>query len=205
MNLGIYLSALKTPSRRLTSSCFLVPDVHEGAPWLIFEDHGGSAGLLSGGKGGTYEGGMREPAIFWYPGTIKPEVVMDLGTTMDLLPTFCALADVELPVGRTYDGFDLFPVLSGTGDTPREVVYYYRGTQIYAIRKGEFKAHYITQGEYGGPKRIEHNPPLLFNLYVDPSEKVDIAEKHPEVLLEFEKLLTEHRAGLIPVENQLEK
>jgi arylsulfatase A len=100
---------------------------------------------------------------------------MDLGTTMDLLPTFCSMANVELPGDRVYDGYDLFPVLSGTGDSPREVVYYYRGTQVYAI------------------------------LYVDPSEKISIAEKHPELILEIEKILEEHMASLVPVENQLEK
>jgi len=183
----------------------LVVFTSDNGSWLIFNEHGGSAGLLSGGKGGTYEGGMREPAIFWQPGTVIPEVVMDLGTTMDLLPTFCNMANVELPGDRIYDGYDLFPVLSGTGDSPREVVYYYRGTQVYAIRKGEFKAHFITQGEYGGPKKIVHETPLLYNLYVDPSEKINIAEKHPEVILEMELILEEHLASLVPVENQLEK
>ncbi|MBE9517547.1 MAG: sulfatase [Bacteroidetes bacterium] len=201
-SVGEILAALK---RNKLDENTLVVFTSDNGPWLIFNDHGGSAGLLSGGKGGTYEGGMREPAIFWYPGTIKPEVVMELGTTMDLLPTFCRLANVELPEDRTYDGYDLFPVLSGTGDSPRDVVYYYRGTQIYAIRKGAFKAHFITQGEYGGPKLTVHERPLLFNLTVDPSEKMDIADKHPDVLLEIEKILEEHKAGLIPVENQLEK
>ena len=201
-SVGEILAALK---RNKLDENTLVVFTSDNGPWLIFNDHGGSAGLLSGGKGGTYEGGMREPAIFWYPGTIKPEVVMELGTTMDLLPTFCRLANVELPEDRTYDGYDLFPVLSGTGDSPRDVVYYYRGTQIYAIRKGAFKAHFITQGEYGGPKLTVHERPLLFNLTVDPSEKMDIADKHPDVLLEIEKILEEHKAGLVPIENQLEK
>lgn len=183
----------------------LVVFTSDNGPWLIFNDHGGSAGLLSGGKGGTYEGGMREPAIFWGPGIVKPEVVMELGTTLDLLPTFCRMADVDLPDDRTYDGYDLSPVLSGTGESPRDVIYYYRGTQVYAIRKGEFKAHFITQGEYGGPERTVHETPLLFNLYVDPSEKMNIAETYPEVLLEIEKILEEHMASLTPVENQLEK
>ena len=177
----------------------------DNGPWLIFDDHGGSAGLLSGGKGGTFEGGMREPAIFWNPGTIKPGVIMELGTTMDLLPTFCSMADIDLPDDRIYDGYDLSPVLTGTGEGPREEVFYYRGTEIYAIRKGAFKAHFITQGEYGGSEKTAHEPPLLFNLEVDPSEKVNIAEEHPEVLYEIQKILEEHRATLTAVENQLEK
>jgi len=129
----------------------LVVFTSDNGPWLIFDDHGGSAGLLRGGKGGTYEGGMREPALFWFPGTVKPQVVTGLGTTLDLLPTLCSLADLELPGDRIYDGYDLSPVLKGLGESPRDMVFYYRGTEIYALRKGAYKAHFITQGEYGGP------------------------------------------------------
>ena len=183
----------------------LVVFTSDNGPWLIFEDHGGSAGLLSGGKGGTFEGGMREPAIFWNPGTVEPGVVMELGTTMDLLPTFCSMAKVELPVDRIYDGYDLSPVLTGAGESPRKEVFYYRGTEVYAIRKGAYKAHFITQGEYGGPEKTIHETPLLFNLEVDPAERINIAEQHPEVLHEIRILLEKHRATLKSVENQLEK
>jgi arylsulfatase A-like enzyme len=201
-SVGEILAALK---RLELEKNTLVVFTSDNGPWLIFDDHGGSAGLLSGGKGGTYEGGMREPAIFWGPGIVKPQLVMELGATLDLLPTFCSLAEIKLPYDRLYDGYDLSPVLTGTGGSPRSVVYYYRGTEIYALRKGAFKAHYITQGEYGPPAKTVHDPPLLFNLEVDPSEKVDIAESHPEVLLEMQKLLDQHRSTLTAVENQLEK
>jgi arylsulfatase A-like enzyme len=183
----------------------LVLFTSDNGPWLIYNEHGGSAGLLRGGKGGTYEGGMREPAIFWGPGIVKPQVVMELGTTLDLLPTFCGLANIELPGDRIYDGYDLSPVLTGSGESPRDEVFYYRGTEIYALRKDAFKAHFITQGEYGGPAKTVHDPPLLYNLEVDPSEKVNIAEQHPEVLLEMQKILEKHRSTMKAVENQLEK
>ena len=95
--------------------------------------------------------------------------------------------------------------MKGSGESPRNEVFYYRGTEVYAIRKGAYKAHFITQGEYGGPEKEYHDPPLLFNLLVDPSEKLDIAELHPEVILEIREVLAAHRAGLSEVENQLEK
>lgn len=177
----------------------------DNGPWTAFNEIGGSAGLLSGGKGGTYEGGMREPAIFWCPGMIKPGVIMELGTTLDLLPTLCKLAGVTLPNDRVYDGYDISPVILGTGHSPREVVLYYRDTEVFAVRKGAYKAHFITQSEYGPDKPQIQEPPLLFDLNIDPSEKLNIAKDHPEVIEEIKKILAAHKATITPVENQLEK
>ncbi len=197
----------------------LVVFTSDNGPWQAFKTHGGSAGLLQGAKGGTFEGGMREPAIFWWPGTIKPQVVMDMGTTMDLLPTFCSLSNTKLPDDRVYDGYDITPVLKGTGNDPRDVVFYYRGERVYAIRKGDYKAHFITQLEYGirtahlyTDPEVEINstptvqdPPLLYNVSVDPSERYNIAAEHPEIIAEIKKILEEHQKSVVPVENQLEK
>jgi arylsulfatase A-like enzyme len=177
----------------------------DNGPWTIFNELGGSAGILSGGKGGTYEGGMREPTIFWSPGLIKPGVIMELGTTLDLLPTFCKLAGVTLPNDRIYDGYDISPVILSTGRSPRDVVYYYRDTEVFAIRKGAYKVHLITQSEYGSDKPKVQDPPLVYNLNVDPSEKYNVAKDHPEVIEEIKKILETHKATLTPVENQLEK
>lgn len=201
-SVGEILSALKQNG---LDEKTLVVFTSDNGPWLIFNEHGGSAGLLSGGKGGTMEGGMREPAILWWPGKLKPGVVMDIATTLDLLPTFSKLANVTLPDDRIYDGFDLTPVLFGTGKNPRDVVFYYRDTEVFAIRKGNYKAHFITQPEYGPEGITVHDTPLLYNLNVDPSEKYDIADKHPEVIAQMKKILEKHQAGIVQVENQLEK
>jgi arylsulfatase A-like enzyme len=177
----------------------------DNGPWLTFKEQGGSAGLLSGGKGGTYEGGMREPTIFWSPQIVKPGVIAELGTTMDLLPTFAKLANANLPTDRIYDGYDISQVLTGTGRTPRNTVFYYRGTEVFAIRNGAYKAHFITQPEYGSNLKAVMDPPLLFNLNVDPSEKYDIAQDNPEILNQIKKILEQHLSTLVHVENQLEK
>ena len=130
---------------------------------------------------------------------------MELGTTMDLLPTFCKLANSTLPNDRIYDGYDISPVILGTGPSPRDIVMYYRDTEVFAIRKGAYKAHFVTQSEYGQDKPLIQDPPLLFNLNVDPSEKYNLAADHPEVIAEIRKVLEEHRQKVVPVENQLEK
>ena len=196
----------------------LVIFTSDNGPWHICNTHGGSAGLLQGAKGGTFEGGMRVPTLFWWPGKIKPEVVMEMGTTMDLLPTLCSLSNTTLP-DRVYDGYDISPALLGTGKCPRDVVFYYRGQQVYAVRKGDYKAHFITQLEYGSrtahfytdPEvEINNTPtaqvtPLLYNVSVDPSEKYNISAEHPDIVAEIRKIMEEHQKTVVPVENQLEK
>jgi hypothetical protein len=69
---------------------------------------------------------------------------------------------------------------------------------------GDFKAHYVTQGEYGqfGEKEI-HNPPLLYNLNQDPSEQYNIAVQHPDVLQAMKNLVMAHQEKMIPGEDQL--
>jgi arylsulfatase A-like enzyme len=149
---------------------------------------------------------MREPTIFWGPGLVKPGVVLEMGTTMDLLPTLCQLAAAELPADRVLDGFDLTPTLRGASASahPRDTVFYYRGTQIYAVRKGPYKAHFVTRSEYGPGTPQTHDPPLLYDLLRDPSEKYDVAAKHPEVIAIIEEVVKEHEKTIKSVPNQLE-
>jgi len=201
-SVGLILETLKAEGLAENT---LVVFTSDNGPWLTFKTHGGSAGLLRGGKGGTFEGGMREPTIFWWPGKLKTGVVMEMGTTMDLFPTFCSLADIKLPDDRIYDGYDISPVMFGTGSNPRDVVLYYRDVDIFAVRKGPYKAHFMTQSEYGPDPRVIHDTPLLYNLMTDPSEKHDVADKYPEVITEIKKILEKHKSTLVPVENQLEK
>jgi arylsulfatase A-like enzyme len=181
----------------------LVVFTSDNGPWLSYDQHGGSAGLLREGKGCTYEGGMREPCIMWWPGTIQPAVIHDLGATMDLLPTILSLAGAEVPSDRVLDGFDLRPVLAGTGHSPRDTVFYYRGVQLYAVRKGPYKAHFITQSPYGKDQPVSHDPPLLYHLGHDPSEKYDIAKAHADVIAEIGREVERHRRTLVPGEDQL--
>lgn len=160
--------------------------------WDVFKTHAGSGGLLRGAKGSTFEGGMRVPAIFWWPGTIQPEVIMEQGSTLDVFETFCTIADIEVPSGKVYDGWDISPVLFGTGKSPRNVVEYYMGNQLFAFRYGSYKAHFASK-EWGSTK-MEHDPPLLYNLNVDPAEKYDIAGGNPQIIEEIMQLMEEHKA-----------
>jgi arylsulfatase A len=170
----------------------LVIFTSDNGPWLTFKQHGGSAGLLRGGKGTTFEGGMRVPALFWWPGKIKQGVVMDAATTMDLFPTFLNLADVNIPNDRQYDGFDISQLMFGEGKSKRDVVYFYKGTTLEAVRKGQYKAYLKMD-------KIE-----LYHLGIDPSEQFNIAKDYPDIIEEIKLIVQKHSQLIIPVVNQLE-
>ncbi len=178
----------------------------DNGPWLIQKTNGGSAGLLREGKGSTWEGGMRVPGIFCWPGQIPAGVVtQELASTMDVYVTCLKLAGAPLPGDRTYDGYDISPVLMGQGKSPRDVMLYYRGEDLFAVRKGAFKAHFKTQAGYRQPMPETHEPPLLYNLLIDPSEQYDVAPQHPDVIAAIHSEVEAHRATLKDVPNQLER
>lgn len=181
----------------------LVVFTSDNGPWLSYDQQGGSAGLLYYGKGSTWEGGMRVPAIFWGPGIVEPGVIMDPGTTMDLLPTFLEMAGAKIPSDRVMDGSSLSGTITSGAPGSRDTVFYYREDKLWAVRKGPFKAHFITRSGYEGEEPVTWDPPRLHNLEEDPSEKYNIAAGHPEVLDEIRKAVEDHLADLVPGEDQL--
>ena len=195
-SVGQILTLLR--DRQLAENTFVFFSSDNG-PWLSRGLHGGSAGLLRQGKGSTWEGGVREPGIAWWPGKIAPAgVAIDLAATMDLFPTCLKLAGAELPADREIDGKDLLPLLLGRGKGQREVIYYYIDRDLTAIRRGPWKAHFITQIEFGDRVRDLHDPPLLFNLEQDPSEKYNLAAEHPEIVADLIKEAERHTRSVKP-------
>ncbi|MGH9159015.1 MAG: sulfatase family protein [Vicinamibacteraceae bacterium] len=177
----------------------------DNGPWLTFDEQGGSAGLLREGKGSTWEGGMRVPGIARWPGHIRAGTVsLDVASAMDIFTTSLTLAGVALPDDRIVDGVDLSAVLSGTGKSPRETMFFYRGTRLMAVRHGPWKAHFITQASYGDKSPEKHDPPLLFHLQQDPSEQYDRSKDHPEVVAQIKQLVGRHGADLEAPPSQLE-
>jgi arylsulfatase A len=202
-SVGQILSALKREG--LDKNTYIVFTSDNG-PWALFNEHGGSAGLLFGAKGTSYEGGVRVPAVFWGPGKIKPTVISKMGSTLDLLPTISKLAGVALPPDRVYDGYDLSPLLRGENATPRDEMYYYHGSRVFAARKGDYKLYFYRNNPLGYPEKME---PLeqyqLYNLQHDPSERYDLAGKEPGVMKEIEQMVQKHKATVEPAESRLEK
>jgi arylsulfatase A len=184
----------------------LVVFTSDNGPWLLLQEYGGSAGLLYEGKGSCYEGGMREPFIAWWPGKIPANVTNEaLASSMDILPTFASLANIDLPKDRSYDGVNIQDLFFGKAQKIRDVIYYYNSEQLRAVRKGPWKAHLITQASYTKDKPEVRNPPLLYNLETDPSEKYDVGAQHPEIIKELQDLYDQQIKNVIPAESEINK
>jgi uncharacterized sulfatase len=148
---------------------------------------------------------MRVPAIFWWPGTIKSGVSTGIGSELDVLPTFASLAGVPPPGDRVIDGYDLSPVLKGTGPSPRRWLFYYASTGsgvLSAVRRDAYKAFFVVPSTESAASG-QPSSPQLYNLDEDPSEKFDLAAKRPDVLTDLRALADEHAKTVVPVENQI--
>ena len=171
----------------------------DNGPWLTQGKNGGTAGPLRGGKGSTWEGGMREPTIAWWPGRIAPGTVSDALTgNIDVLPTFVKLAGGSVPTDRKIDGVDIWPVLSGQAkDSSRRAHYYFNGNRLEAVRSGPWKLAIYPQNEARPgekpitPAMVKQHKPRLYNLAEDIGERVDVASAHPDVVQRLEKLAAE--------------
>ena len=171
----------------------LVLFTSDNGPWLIRGADGGSAGPLRGGKGTTWEGGMREPTIAWWPGKIAPGSVCDtVAGTIDMLPTCVALAGGQVPAEPVIDGRDISALLFGQSkQSPREAHYYFASYNLQAVRQGPWKLAIAAQGEVKGkglPDDVKGNTPRLYNLDADIGERTDVAGQHPEIVQRLQAL-----------------
>jgi arylsulfatase A-like enzyme len=163
--------------------------------------NGGVAGPLRGGKGTTWEGGVREPTIAWWPGKIAAHSLCDAPLSeMDVLPTFVNLAAGQVPMDRKIDGKDIWPLLSGqTKSSPHEALFYFRALKLEAVRSGPWKLAIAPQGT-GLPKDaavpVKHNGPRLYNLDTDIRETTDVAAQNPEVVARLQKFVRQMDADL---------
>ncbi|MFH5806114.1 sulfatase-like hydrolase/transferase [Alienimonas sp. DA493] len=167
----------------------------------------GSTGGLAGGKYCTMEGGHRVPAIVRWPGRIPAGQVSDTTvSSMDLLPLFCELAGVEQPNDRTIDGKNILPVLLGEETrSPHKFLYYYNGTNLQAVREGDWKLHLPRTPRdqpFWSKKRdptkgfVTLDQPKLYNLEQDVRERHDVAAQRPEVVARLQKQADAIRAEL---------
>jgi arylsulfatase A len=180
----------------------------DNGPWLGKQLDGGSSGPFHEGKVSTWQGGYQVPAIARWPGQVPAGVTNpSFATTMDLFVTFARLGGSAIPTDRVIDGRDISPLLfENTSDGNAELFYYF-GDQLWAVRKGSWKLHLKTTSPasvatWGDWPVEEHDPPLLFNVEHDPSEKFNVADKHPKVVEQLLQFIQEHQQKLVPGQPQ---
>ena len=171
----------------------LVVFTSDNGPWLIKGPDGGIALPLRGGKGSTWEGGVRVPTIAWWPGKIAPGSVCDaVAGTIDLLPTVVALAGGTVPAQPVIDGRDLSPLLFGkTKQSPREAHYYFSSYNLQAVRQGPWKLAIAPQRESMGKDTSSDasgKAPRLYNLDQEIGEQTNLAAQHPEIVTKLQVL-----------------
>ncbi|MEI6175514.1 MAG: sulfatase, partial [Verrucomicrobiota bacterium] len=171
----------------------LVIFTSDNGPWLIKGADSGSAGPLRGGKGSTWEGGMRVPTIAWWPGKIEPNSKEDaVAGTIDLLPTAVALAGGTVPDQPVIDGRDISPILLGkTQTSQRDAHYYFSGYQLQAVRQGPWKLALVPQNEsMGQPAKPDaaNKTPRLYNLDAEIGEQTNVADAHPDIVVKLTSL-----------------
>ena len=158
----------------------------DNGPWLIKQANGGSAFPLRGGKGSAWEGGFRVPAILWGPGWIpEGRVANDMMATLDILPTFAALAGAQVPTDRVIDGRDQSGYVTGQDEVSnRTDFYYFVNPRLEAVRQGRWKLQ-LPREEPIYRFAAEDAPiaqPQLFDLEADLSEQTNLAGSHPEIV-----------------------
>jgi arylsulfatase A len=146
----------------------------DNGPWLVMEDHGGSAGPLREGKQFTFEGGMRVPTVAMWKGKIPAgKVYKNIASQMDWFPTIAALTGTTLPEGLALDGEDISQVLLADGERPTQKYLYFDGGNPQAYRSGDYKIKEPYEG-YGGSRgktKVAAHDTLLINLANDIGSK----------------------------------
>ncbi|KAJ1057384.1 hypothetical protein K5549_022009 [Capra hircus] len=194
------------------------------------EVQGGSNGIYKGGKANNWEGGIRVPGIFRWPGVIRAGLEIDEPTSnMDIFPTVAKLAGSPLPQDRVIDGRDLMPLLQGRAQrSEHEFLFHYCNFYLNAVRwhppnsTSIWKAFFFTpkfspEGANGcfpthlcfchGQYVTYHDPPLLFEISRDPRERNPLTPtsepRFQEILEAMQEAAARHTRTLQDVPNQL--
>ena len=170
---------------------------------IIYASDNGSyrddrTGNLRGRKGSNWDGGIRVPGIFSWPGVIKKNrAVKEPAGLVDVLPTLCGLLHLDVPQDRAIDGSDLSPLLKGeTNRFQRHQPMFWhlqKSRPMVAMRDGDFslvanpdyeisqsnmfQERWIPRVKKGGYKDFQ-----LFDLSKDPGQTQNIASDNPALL-----------------------
>ena len=164
----------------------------DNGPWLNYGSHAGSSGELRGGKFDVFEGGYRVPCVISWPNSIPAKTQIDqLVSTIDLLPTICAITGADLPENKI-DGINVFDVLQNKKmpQLDERFYYYHKGNKLLGVRQGSWK--YLSPSTYNEIKFPGEDarpgistwqtdfPEALFDLDTDVRELNNRLDDYPE-------------------------
>jgi len=166
---------------------------------IFMSDNGGLVGTtgkwkhatsnmpLRNGKGTAYEGGIREPMIVRWPGTVVPGTVCGIPvTSVDFYPTMLETAGIEIPSGLVLDGISIIPLLKQTGGIDRDAIYWHY-PHYHRLGAKPFGA--VRLGEYKLIEYYEDNSLELYNLVDDIGELHNLTGEMPEKAEELRRML----------------
>lgn len=157
--------------------------IDENTVVVFFSDNGGPCdhnesinAPLNGQKGILLEGGIRVPFIMSYPSKLQANTSYDeVISSLDLTPTFVALAGGNTLKKDKLDGVNIFPFINGENTLAPHPSLMWRFTISAGIREGDWKLIRM-------PDRL----PMLYNIKEDISEQNNVAAEHTD---KVEKML----------------
>jgi len=170
-------------------------DLREETLVIYLADNGGSTPIyanntpLRGSKYVLYEGGIKVPMIFSYPGEINANQVLDNWVSaMDILPSICSIVGIEKP--KTLDGLDLYPLLRGEDMSIGHDTLFFDTGHERAIKTNGWKWHEATNDQSAIYEMVELElGAKLRNLNEDPSEQKDLSQEEGEKVEGLKKAL----------------
>ncbi len=167
---------------------------------------------LAGYKGLHTEGGIRVPFIMALPGTIPAGTTDDRPVSaLDILPTAAALAGIERPGERPWDGINLARHFSG-GQVPQRALFWRSGL-TYGIRQGDWKLWFANRAPPGSkanpndrdvpdgiPARLSPHGQhmMLYNLRTDLGERNNLAAQQPQRVAAMRRQIQQWDRGNVP-------
>jgi arylsulfatase A-like enzyme len=178
----------------------LMHDAATGAGFGV----GGAKGVTGGRKGykgALFEGGIGVPFIARWPGEIAAGKVdkTSLISAVDLLPTFCEIAGVELPSKYMPDGLSQVATLKGKAKTQRDKPLFWKMDAPWPVQKSRpdhWVAYAVVAQNWKMVTNKDSSHIELYNITSDPFEKTDHKKTKPAVVARMSKLLADWKATL---------
>lgn len=153
---------------------------------------------LKGGKNSPYEGGTHVPAFWYWKGVLGGGLDVDALTAhIDMYKTFCELADVKLPAKmQELDGRSLVPLLENPKAIWPERELFIHCGRWNPGKRDTFK--FVKCAVRDERWRFVNNE-SLYDISKDPSETIDVAGKHPEVIADLRKSYDQWWISVLPL------